>query len=452
MRARIATAIAAMAALSLAAAPAAPAAKKPSKRKAPARWEKTVRVHTAQPGAQLLVQVRAINCAKSISVQVEMDKRYVGGRRVAPGRKREIALPVAVSPGWHRVVFHTPRQKRCRLRVGLVRVKPAPPAPANAPAPGDAAYVNAPKRRVPLGAAVDSRPAVWNDNQYKDAFLRSFDALTPENVMKMEYIHPERNRYNFADADLLVDFAEANGRPVHGHTLVWHEQLPQWITSRRWSAQELSDAMRDHIDTVMGHYRGRVGEWDVVNEPFQEDGSFRPSVWHETLGPAFIEQALRFAHRADPSAKLFINDFNNEGGPKAEAMVRVVRDLKSRGVPIHGVGLQMHWGAGPPPSVADIVRSLRRYTDLGVEVQITEMDVGLNPSMRDLAEHREHQQAMFTNAALACNAVPECSRFTVWGVGDKYTWRGAETEPLLLDSGFNAKPVYHSVRGAFAPR
>jgi endo-1,4-beta-xylanase len=293
----------------------------------------------------------------------------------------------------------------------------------------------------------------WTDSAYQAAFTQNFDALTPENVMKMEYLEPERGKFDFTYADSLMEFAEKNAKSVHGHALIWHQQLPRWIRSKRWSRDELNKEVELYIKTVVGHYRGRVAEWDVVNEVLNEDGSWRDSVFYEALGSDFVANAFRWAHEADPGAKLYINDFNTEHeGPKSDAMVALVKQLRADGVPIHGVGLQMHWDEGPPPSAMDVQRALRRYADLGVEVQITEMDVAVNPAYNQHAEHLENQARQYEAAALACNVVVECTKFTVWGVSDKYTWRGSATVPLLLNDSYARKPAYDLVRAAFGAR
>jgi endo-1,4-beta-xylanase len=422
------------------------------------RDARTVKLTAASAASELTLQARAAGCAGKTTLIGTFRGKRVLTAALKPRKLSALRAAVRAKAGVNKVRFTVQgRGLNCRVRLGSMAL--GGPAPVAPPKPGPIKKqkplpdpATAPKRPVPLGAAVEWRSLdFWGDESYKAAFATNFDSLTPENVMKMEYLEPERGKYEFFYADSLVDFARNAGKAVRGHPLVWHEQLPRWITERRWSHEEMAGVLKDYITNVVGQYRGRVVEWDVVNEPFNEDGSYRDSVWYESLGSDFIDLAFRYAHAVDPAAKLYLNDFHTEyDGPKADATVRLVKQLKAKGVPIDGVGLQMHWDEGTPPSAATVQRWMNRYAELGVEVQITEMDVAIEPAYADHADHRANQEAQYAAAALACNAIPSCTRVTVWGVSDRYTWRGSQTTPLLLDADYNRKPAYDAVRAAFA--
>lgn len=341
-------------------------------------------------------------------------------------------------------------------------------------------------RVVPQGTAV-RLSALRGDSSYRDTFVREFDSLTPENELKMQALQPRRGHYDFQAADALVRFARRNRKTVRGHTLIWGQSLPLWLIDHGvtgklglrlppinlphlpsplgkllgdtttlltgWRRDELLEVMKDHIRTVMRHFEGDVSEWDVVNEPMADDGSLAPTVWQRFIGPDYIEQALRTARAADPRAKLFINDFAVEGpGRKLDGLVALARDLVARGVPLDGIGLQAHTNIIGYYDEATIARAMRRFTDLGLQVQITEMDVGA--SLLDVArpERLQRQARAYGAAARACNAVPACTRFTTWGFTDAISWLTGAESALLFDGKYRTKPAYSAVRTAFAPR
>jgi len=352
--------------------------------------------------------------------------------------------------------------------------------------PAQAAPSKPTPRAVPQGSAVRLSD-LRTDVRYRDTFLREFDSLTPENELKMAALQPHRGQFDFAAADALVDFARRNGREVHGHALVWGLSLPLWLVDHGatdelglrlppialpqlpgalgkglsnsatlltgWRRDELLAIMTTHIRTVMRHFAGDVSDWDVVNEPLANDGGPEPSVWRRFIGPDYVEQALRAARAADPKAKLFINEYGVEGpGRKLEGLVRLVRDLQARGVPLDGIGLQAHTHILGFHDQATLEATMRRFAAMGLEVKVTEMDVGT--SLLGLAgvDRLERQAEAYRAAARACNAVTACKGFTTWGFTDRLSWLGAGEAALLLDSSYRPKPAFDAVRSAFAPR
>lgn len=340
-------------------------------------------------------------------------------------------------------------------------------------------------RAVPQGTAV-RLSALQSGKRYRDTFLREFDSLTPENEMKFAALQPRRGHFDFSAADELVRFARRNGKQVRGHALVWGQSLPLWLidhgatdklglrlppivlpqlpnplgklvgdvatTLTGWRRDELLSIMRNHIETVMRHFAGDVQEWDVVNEPLAGNGTLAQTVWERFIGPDYIEQALRAARKADPDAKLFINDYAVEmPGAKLDGLLALARDLVARGVPLDGIGLQSHAHVGQFADQATLEDTMRSFERLGLEVQITEMDVGT--SLLDVALGRRLQQqaTAYGAAARACNAVVACTRFTTWGFTDRVSWLGAGESGLLFDRDYNRKPAYEAVRSAFAP-
>ena len=267
-----------------------------------------------------------------------------------------------------------------------------------------------------------------NDTTYMGIVDREFSSIVAENEMKMDATEPNRNQFNFTNGDRIVNYALGKGKQVRGHTLAWHAQQPGWM--QNLSGQSLRDALINHVTQVASHYRGKIHSWDVVNEAFADDGrgSRRDSNLQRT-GNDWIEAAFRAARAADPGAKLCYNDYNTDGiNAKSTGVYNMVRDFKSRGVPIDCVGFQSHLGTGVP---SDYQANLQRFADLGVDVQITELDI----------EQGSNQANAYRQVTQACLAVSRCTGITVWGVRDSDSWRGG-ANPLLFDSSGNKKPAY----------
>lgn len=318
---------------------------------------------------------------------------------------------------------------------------------------------------IPLGAAVAGScagaaigpaalacPAGPFTPGYLAAWKQRFDRLSPENELKMLFTQPARGRFDFAAADRVVGLAAAERREVRGHTLIYPAANPRWVDRGPllgWSRVRLLRTMRTHISKVMGHFGsvfpGTIRQWDVVNEPFRGNGARDDNVYQRIIGDDWIEQAFRAANAADPRALLFLNEFaaDEHGRPRQKAVAALARDFVVRGVPIDGIGLEMHIGAnGRYPTRASLVATMKEYADLGLRVEVTELDV-LPPTTDDggVAQRRAYQ-----TVGGACRRSPNCTGVTVWGVADPYSWRGAARKADLLDASFGPKPAYADVR------
>jgi endo-1,4-beta-xylanase len=296
---------------------------------------------------------------------------------------------------------------------------------------------------VVLGAAV--RAPQLADPRYSAAFVRDFGSLTPEDAMKMLFTQPAPGVYELDQADQLVDFAVAHGDAVRGHTLVYGDQLPGWLTSPAvpWTSASLLVVMRDFITTMMQHFAGRVTAWDVVNEAFNDDGSYKRNVWYDVIGPSYIAQAFRFARAADPTARLFYNDIAAEtDDAKYRAIRAMAEDFIARGVPIDAIGLQNHTNLFGYPTEAQLEHTIGSYAELGLHVEITEMDVGVSGYPGSPAAAFALQADAYRQAARACWTFVACTRLTTWGFTDAVSWIGPAQAALPLDAGYAPKPAY----------
>ena len=268
------------------------------------------------------------------------------------------------------------------------------------------------------------------DSTYTTIAGREFNMVTAENEMKPDATQPQRGQFNFSSGDQIYNWATQRGMRVRGHTLAWHAQQPSWMQSLNGSS--LRQAMIDHINGVMGHYKGKLAAWDVVNEAFNEDGSRRQSNLQGT-GNDWIEVAFRTARNADSSVKLCYNDYNIENWSygKTQGVYNMIRDFKSRGVPIDCVGLQTHFTGGSSLP-GNFQTTLSSFAALGVDVALTEVDV------------TNSSTSQYAGLTQACMNVSRCIGITVWGVRDSDSWRSNES-PLLFDGGGNKKAAYTSV-------
>jgi endo-1,4-beta-xylanase len=319
---------------------------------------------------------------------------------------------------------------------------------------------------VLIGAAV--RPTQLSEMAYASTLAREFNLLEPEDALKWEVVHPEPQRFDFSQADQIVDFALRHDMKVRGHTLVWHRQNPKWLTDGNYTSGELAEILEKHIKTVVGHYRGKIFAWDVVNEAFDElhPGTLRNTIWRDQpgiglagSGSSYIERCFRWTHEADPQALLFYNEAEAEAvNPKSDAIYAMVRDFRERGVPIDGVGLQMHI-ANLHADLASISTNIKRFTALGVQVHITEMDVALpvNADGDARPEDLQKQAELYREIAAACLSHPGCTAIQTWGFTDKYSWIGSHSKhtqgaALLFDRNYGAKPAHAALRNALAAR
>jgi endo-1,4-beta-xylanase len=300
---------------------------------------------------------------------------------------------------------------------------------------------------VRIGTAVNTS-ALADDATYRTLVAQQFNSVTPENVMKWEVVQPERSRYDFTEADELVAFARANKQKVRGHTLVWHNQLPKWLTDGTWTKKELRSILREHIRTEVGHFRGQIWAWDVVNEAIDDNGQLRDTFWLQNLGPGYIADAFRWAHKADPKAILFYNDYNIEGvNAKSDRVYALVQQLQAEGVPIQGVGVQGHLSTDYDlPS--DMQANLHRFGKLGLRTAVTEADVRI--TLPVTPAERLAQSAGYSYMLQSCLLERSCISYTVWGFTDKYSWVPGtfpgEGSANLYTEQYEAKPAYEALR------
>lgn len=301
-----------------------------------------------------------------------------------------------------------------------------------------------------IGAAVYT--PYLNDPGYVETFVREFNMLTPENDAKACNVQRELGRFDFRAFDGLVALAEEHGMEVHGHTLLWHQCVPAWLANGEFTRDQAIGHLRDHIFTVVGRYKGRVAIWDVVNEGIDDGGRIRDTPWHRLIGDDYIELAFRFAHEADPDALLFYNDYGAENlNGKSNAIFAMVSDFVARGVPIHGVGLQGHFTLGGY-NRTQIGQNMARINELGLQVQLTEVDVRHEGAAT--GQTLEQQAIQYQEIMEVCLNAENCTAFIVWGVTDKYSWLRGENlgffnntvvEPLLFDVNYQPKPAYEAL-------
>lgn len=354
-------------------------------------------------------------------------------------------------------------------------------SPADDPMPADDA-VPAPKdvfaEAFLVGAALNPNQFYERDARGAALVKTHFNTITPENVMKWGLIHPEPGTYDFEAADRFVAFGEENDMVIVGHTLVWHNQTPSWVfeddAGNTLTREALLERMQDHIQTVVGRYRGRIHGWDVVNEALNEDGTLRQTPWLEIIGEDYVAQAFRFAHEADPEAELYYNDYSLTNPAKRDGAVRLVQNLLDQGVPVTGIGMQGHYALSYP-TLEELDASIAAFAGLGVDVMITELDVAVLPrpsehwgaDLSQRAELRDElnpypeafpdsmQQALARRYAdffeVFLDHRDDVSRVTFWGVTDGDSWlnnwpiRGRTSYPLLFDRAYQPKPAFDAV-------
>lgn len=296
---------------------------------------------------------------------------------------------------------------------------------------------------VLVGTAV--RPSLLSEPPYSETLSREFNMVEPEDAMKWWIVRRNATGFDFSGGDQIVEYARTHAMKVRGHCLVWDHDNPKWLTEGNFTPDQLSRLLREHITTEVKHYAGQVFAWDVVNEALDENGKVKDSVWYNhpgiglaDKGTAYIEQAFRWAHEADPEALLFYNEAGAEGmNRKSDAVYAMVRDLKQRGIPIHGVGLQMHI-SNLDFDTRPVAANIARLTALGLKVHITELDVSLpvDSSGQGSPSDLQRQADIYGGIVRACLQSPDCTAIQTWGFTDKYSWIGSHS---------------HGTRGAALP-
>ena len=328
-------------------------------------------------------------------------------------------------------------------------VQPAPATPQVVPA---TLRSLAQAHHFYIGSTVNV-DALSNEPVYSATLAREFNMVTPEVSMKFSETEPQPNVYTFAKADSLVAFAKAHDMQVRGHNLVWYTDLPAWLTTGTFTRSQLITILRNHIITEVTRYRGQVNIWDVMNEAVDDNGALRDSIWLHGIGPQYIDMAFQWAHQANPQARLFYNDYGGEGlGRKSDAIYALVKGMLQRGVPIDGVGLQMHISLDRYPNSQDVLANMQRLTALGLEVQITEMDVKTQDDTHSMAAKMNAEAQLYGEMLHICLSVTRCTAFVMWGFTDAHSWIPAYTGhpdyPLIFDAQYRPKPAYFALQQA----
>ncbi|MEP4890044.1 MAG: endo-1,4-beta-xylanase [Aliiglaciecola sp.] len=323
-----------------------------------------------------------------------------------------------------------------------------------------------------VGVAINTQQANGQDHQSVAIIDQHFNTLTAENDMKWESIQPKLNHFTFEAADALVAYAKASNKDIIGHTLVWHQQTPDWVFEDEFgkpiSRKALLSRMKTHIFALAGRYKNDIKGWDVVNEAFNEDGSLRDSKWSRIIGPDFIEKAFEYAHQAAPNAQLYYNDYNLYKAEKMDSVIALAKRLKAKGIRIDGIGEQGHYGLEPP--LKQLENSIQKVAETGLSMMITELDISVlkfpdeknmgadislnfaledefNPYVNGISKSSnlklaDAYQDLFT---LFLRYQEHIDRVTFWGVSDNDTWRnnwpmqGRTDYPLLFNRDYQAK-------------
>jgi len=305
----------------------------------------------------------------------------------------------------------------------------------------------------PFGAAVNIS-SLKNNTKYSEIVNREFNSLTAENAMKMKAISLGRGEYFWDDADYLVGYATKNKMRIHGHALIWYKSTPTWIESFTGSKDDWKAILHEYILAVVGRYKGKIQSWDVLNEAVLDNGTLRDCVWLQNIGSEYIDLCFQYAHEADPDALLFYNDYGHEySSVKRTAINNLIAELKSRNVPLHGIGLQMHTSISR--SNSEIQTAVKTAAATGLKVHISEFDIRCNPSAVLSLTYTDAlaaaQKEKYQVAVKALFDLPASQRygFSFWGVYDTQSWilgeYGAPDWPLPFDKDFNRKAAYDGI-------
>jgi endo-1,4-beta-xylanase len=322
------------------------------------------------------------------------------------------------------------------------------------------------KDYFPIGVSVSPKLL---QGEEAGLIVRHFNSITAENAMKMSRIHPLEEEYVWGGADTIVAFAQKHDMKLRGHVLCWYQQTPDWIfkddRGSVVSKDVLLQRLQDHITQVVSRYKGKIYAWDVVNEAISDDDDefLRKSSWYSIAGDDYIFKAFEYAHRADPQAKLFYNDYNTENPGKRERIYQLLKQLKDAGIPVHGVGLQGHWSLHDPSSQA-LDAAIKRFSSLGLEVQVTEMDISIYPPEKERREKRAGEDETFSTEREQLQAAQYQKMFkvlrdnrkvitgvTFWNLSDRHSWldnfpvKGRKNYPLLFDQDLKPKKAYWEV-------
>jgi len=318
-----------------------------------------------------------------------------------------------------------------------------------------------------MGVAVSPRALQTDEAQL---ILQQFGSLTAENAMKMGPIHPEENRYNWAGADSIAAFAKRNKLKLRGHTLCWHSQTPRWFFTTAAgdtvSKEVLLQRLKEHITAVVTRYKDVIYAWDAVNEVISDNPNefYRNSAFYRICGDEFIAKAFEYAHAADPKAILFYNDYNEINPVKREKIIRMIKDLRAKGIPVHGIGLQGHWAVSEP-SREQLEKTLEDFSKLGLPIQITELDISIYPKEHNARERKAADYDTVFSAEKEAKQVEmyklcfelfrkykkSITGVTFWNISDRSSWldnfpvRGRKDYPLLFDKNLKPKKAFYAV-------
>jgi endo-1,4-beta-xylanase len=329
-----------------------------------------------------------------------------------------------------------------------------------------------------IGTALNNQQVFGRDLKALKLLQEQFNCISPENLLKWESVHPQPGKYNFAPADSYVVLGERYKMFIIGHCLIWHSQVPKWVfedsSGKQVTREVLLQRMKDHISTVVGRYKGRINGWDVVNEAIEDDGSMRKTRWLQIIGEDYIEKAFQFAQEADPNVELYYNDYNEWMQGKRETVVKIIKNLKAKGIKITGIGLQGHWGLDYPPMNA-VDSSMKAYSEAGCKLMVTELDMDILPSaFNNTGADVSKRFALTKESNPYANGLPDSAesvqakryadyfklflkykgsltRVTFWGINDAQSWRnnwpirGRSAYPLLFDKNYQPKPAFDAV-------
>jgi len=303
----------------------------------------------------------------------------------------------------------------------------------------------------PLGVAVDQTELNFNE-AYEQIVSQQFNSITPENIFKPQYLQPVQDQFSWEAADQLVAYCMDHDMRLHGHTLIWHNQLPFWMEQFQGSPETWEQMMKTHIQTVVKHFKGKVTSWDVVNEAIEDDGSFRENIWLANIGESYIEKAFQYAHEAESAVKLFYNDYSlSAKRKKRDAVIELLNSLREKGIRVDGIGLQMHIAHNYPSNNA-IAKALEEVWENDYLIHISELDIAINPLGREmptastsrLIKQAEKYKAVFE----AYQEVPADYQhgISIWGISDRDSWIpsffGRDDYPLLFDAMYQPKPAF----------